>query len=41
MVLGNFLPFHIPSNIEPLEARGAAASPYNKLTGSVCNEGSL
>ncbi len=26
MVLGYFLPFHIPLNIEPLDARGVAAS---------------
>ena len=28
MVLGYIVPLHIPSNIDPLDARGAAASVY-------------
>ena len=35
MVLGYFLPFHISYNIEPLGARGAAASILNKKINKV------
>ena len=28
VVLGYFFPFHIPLNIEPLDAEGVAASSY-------------
>ena len=30
------LPIPRPSNTDPLDAKGTAASPYNKVTGYLC-----
>ena len=38
MVLSYFLPFHIPSNIEPLDARGIDASILKKMTIPFCSK---